>query len=258
MPRDEHQTPVSNATAMSSFGIWSPERERSVPTVWQRVTMPGSFTPKSGDQHRLYRAVDERKDQSYVLYTLDQDQLSFIQFPLGGLTKPEVREIARHFDLPVADKPESQEICFVGDRSYAEFVAERRPDVTKPGNIVDTAGVTIGQHQGLVRHTIGQRRGIGIPREKPLFVLHLDTGQNQLVVGSREEAIADSLRSEDVSFTSGEWPSEPIECEVSVRYRGRPTRSRDRVRVRLRGHRAVSRRRTDRRTGASDRLLSGR
>ena len=116
----------------------------------------------NGAPHRLYRAVDQRKDQSYVLYTMDQDQLGYITFPLGNLIKPEVRQLARIFGLPVADKEESQEICFVGKGSYADFVAKRRPDVTRPGEIVTTDGDTIGQHQGLVHHTIGQRKGIGV------------------------------------------------------------------------------------------------
>ncbi len=171
---------------------------------------------------RLLRAVDERKDQSYVLYTLNQEQLQFIQFPLGRLPKPEVRTLARGFGLPVADKAESQEICFVGNRSYADFVAERRPDVTVPGNIVNEDGDVLGSHRGLVHHTVGQRRGIGIAAPKPYFVLHLDTGANQLVVGERERAQAASVNAFDVAFTSGEWPDGPIRCAAVVRYRGAP------------------------------------
>src|SRR5680860_1344 len=150
--------------------------------------------PATSDRpHRLYRALDGRKDQSYVLYTMNQDQLGFIQFPLGNLTKPEVRSLARHFGLPVAGKAESQEICFVGKGSYADFVAARRPDVTLPGDIVNEYGDKLGEHRGLVRHTIGQRRGIGIPRAEPLFVLRLDTDRNRLVVGSRQDAESPSL-----------------------------------------------------------------
>jgi tRNA-specific 2-thiouridylase len=172
--------------------------------------------------HRLFRAVDGKKDQSYVLYTLDQAQLGFIQFPLGHLTKPEVRRLARHYGLPVADKAESQEICFVGKGSYADFVAARRPDVTVPGDIVNVDGEKLGEHQGLVRHTIGQRRGIGIPRAEPLYVMKLDMKKNELVVGSRQDAEAPALTADRISFTSGLWPSEPISCTVSVRYRGHP------------------------------------
>lgn len=177
---------------------------------------------QNGEPHRLYRAVDDRKDQSYVLYTLNQDQLGYIQFPLGALTKPEVRRLARAFGLPVADKPESQEICFVGNRSYADFVAEHRPDVTIPGDIVTKTGNVIGKHKGLVHHTVGQRRGIGIQAPKPYFVLQLDTNANQLVVGDREDAEARVLQADGISLTGGEWPEEPFACEVAVRYRGTP------------------------------------
>jgi tRNA-specific 2-thiouridylase len=171
---------------------------------------------------RLFRASDARKDQSYVLYTLNQEQLRYLQFPLGKLTKPEVRTLARGFGLPVADKAESQEICFVGNRSYADFVAARRPDVTVPGEIVTQDGRVLGEHRGLVHHTVGQRRGIGIAATKPFFVLHLDTEANQLVVGDRDEAQAVSIVATDVSFTSGTWPAEPITSDIAVRYRGSP------------------------------------
>jgi tRNA-specific 2-thiouridylase len=175
-----------------------------------------------GEPHRLLRAVDAGKDQSYVLYTLTQEQLDFVRFPLGGLTKPEVRTLARAFGLPVADKAESQEICFVGNRSYADFVAERRPDVTRPGKIVTADGTQIGEHRGLVHHTVGQRRGIGVAAPKPYFVLHLDTSANNLVVGSRDEATARNVEISDVSVVSGEWASEPFATDAVVRYRGTP------------------------------------
>jgi tRNA-specific 2-thiouridylase len=171
---------------------------------------------------RLLRAVDHRKDQSYVLHTLNPEQLAFIQFPLGRLTKPEVRQLARHFGLPVADKEESQEICFVGKGSYAEFVAKRRPDVTRPGAIETEHGEQIGEHDGLVHHTIGQRRGIGIAGPKPLYVLELDTARNTLVVGGRERAVAREIAADDLSFTSGAWPAEPFSADAVVRYRGQP------------------------------------
>jgi tRNA-specific 2-thiouridylase len=174
-----------------------------------------------GSAH-LFRARDDRKDQSYVLYTLAQEHLRYLQFPLGNLTKPEVRTLARGFGLPVADKAESQEICFVGNRSYADFVAERRPDVTVPGEIVTETGAVIGQHRGLVHHTVGQRRGIGVAAAKPYFVLRLDTSANQLVVGDRERAQATAVSASEVSFTSGEWPDEPFRCAAVVRYRGAP------------------------------------
>lgn len=178
--------------------------------------------PAHGIPHRLLRAVDARKDQSYVLYTMTQEQLGFVRFPLGNLTKPEVRVLARAFGLPVAAKAESQEICFVGKGSYADFVAKRRPDVTVPGEIVDLDGRVLGQHRGLVHHTVGQRRGIGIARPEPLYVLKLDPARNRLVVGSRAQATARQLTASAVVLTDGSWPAAPFACEAVVRYRGVP------------------------------------
>ena len=178
--------------------------------------------PATGEPHRLFRALDRAKDQSYVLHTMTQDQLGYLRFPLGNLTKPEVRRLARAFGLPVADKAESQEICFVGPRSYADFVAARRPDAARPGDIVDATGRVLGAHRGLVRHTVGQRRGIGIVASRPLYVLGLDGARNRLIVGTRGEAAARALAADGVTFTSGVWPEAPFPAEVVVRYRGTP------------------------------------
>jgi tRNA-specific 2-thiouridylase len=178
-----------------------------------------------GAPHRLYRAVDPTKDQSYVLYTMDQGQLGYVRFPLGNLTKPQTRRLANAFGLPVAAKAESQEICFVGGAgkgAYAAFVAARRPDVARPGEIVDTVGVVVGQHRGLVHHTVGQRRGLGIAAGTPLYVVGLDPAANRVVVGSRTEAAARELEVDAVSLTGGAWPLEPFAVEAVVRYRGTP------------------------------------
>jgi tRNA-specific 2-thiouridylase len=185
--------------------------------------------PGSREPHRLFRALDSRKDQSYVLHTVDQEQLDYIRFPLGGLTKPEVRALARAFGLPVADKAESQEICFVGKGSYADFVAKRRPDVTVPGEIVTRTGEVIGEHKGLVNHTVGQRKGLGIARTEPLYVLNLDTSQNRLMVGSRADATASALTAESVSLIDGTWPDDVLECTAVVRYRGTPSEAQVRL-----------------------------
>ena len=174
----------------------------------------------AGTAHRLLRAVDPRKDQSYVLYTLTQDQLEFLHFPLGGLHKTETRALARAFDLPVAEKAESQEICFVGNRSYADFVAERRPDVRVAGEVIDSDGNVLGEHRGLAHHTVGQRRGLGIAAREPLFVIRLEPAQNRVVVGTRAEAAARELTADRVSLISGDWPQVPFEVEAMVRYRG--------------------------------------
>jgi tRNA-specific 2-thiouridylase len=180
--------------------------------------------PAKGAPHRLYRAVDTRKDPSYVLYTMDQEQLGYVRFPLGDLTKGETRRLARAFGLPVAEKAESQEICFVGNGrgAYAEFVAARRPDVSRPGEIVDTGGRVVGAHRGIVHHTVGQRRGLGIAARAPLYVVGLDPDANRVVVGSRAEAAAQELALEAVSLTAGAWPGAPFAIEAVVRYRGTP------------------------------------
>jgi tRNA-uridine 2-sulfurtransferase len=191
---------------------------------YARVTLGAIGDSITGEPHRLFRAVDTRKDQSYVLHTMNQDQLSFVRFPLGALTKPEVRTLARGFGLPVAEKAESQEICFVGKGSYADFVAKRRPDVTVPGEIVDAGGTVLGEHRGLVHHTIGQRKGINIPHRKsaPLFVLRMEPEHNRLVVGSRAEATAKRLTAEAVAMTDDTWPTDTFACDAVVRYRGTP------------------------------------
>ena len=182
--------------------------------------VPGN--PATGEPHRLFRAVDARKDQSYVLHTMTQDQLGYVRFPLGGLTKPDVRRLARAFGLPVADKAESQEICFVGKGSYADFVTARRPDVARPGEVVDASGTVLGQHRGLVHHTVGQRRGIGIAAPEPLYVLGLDPEVNRLVVGSRDQAAVRIIHAGGVALTDGTWPQAPLKADIVVRYRGTP------------------------------------
>jgi len=182
--------------------------------------------PAAGVPHRLCRAADPRKDQSYVLYTMTQEQLGYVRFPLSNLTKPEVRVLAHAFGLPVADKAESQEICFVGKGSYADFVAARRPDVARPGAIVDADGHVLGAHRGLVHHTVGQRRGLGLARPEPLYVLKLEPDRNRLVVGTRAQASARELRAEAVALSDGSWPAQPFDAEAVVRYRGKPAPAR--------------------------------
>lgn len=171
-------------------------------------------------RYRLYEAVDQRKDQSYVLHTMGQDELSFILLPLGRLKKTEVREIASLFGLPVANKPDSQETCFVGKGAYADFVLQRRPGLDQPGPIVTASGEELGRHAGLINYTVGQRRGIGVAYSEPLYVLHLDVEGNCLIVGTRDQLEFSSLVAERVSITGGAWPAGTFECEARVRYQG--------------------------------------
>jgi tRNA-uridine 2-sulfurtransferase len=172
--------------------------------------------------YHLHRALDTSKDQSYVLHTLSQEQLAYLLFPLGRLRKTEVRELARGFGLPVADKAESQDICFVGKGQYAEFVRRRRDGLTVPGPIVNARGETLGQHRGLLHYTVGQRKGLGVAGPEPYYVLRLDTTGNRLVVGTRSELAFTTLDATSVSLTSDAWPSTPFDCQVVVRYRGTP------------------------------------
>lgn len=170
--------------------------------------------------YHLREAVDETKDQSYVLYSMTQEQLSYIKLPLGRLRKTEVREIAARFGLNVANKPDSQETCFVGRGAYADFVLQRRPDLDQPGPIVTVDGDVVGEHRGLVHYTVGQRRGIGVAFSEPLYVIRLDMRGNRLVVGTRDQMRFATLEAEGVSFTSDIWPMERIQCDVRVRYQG--------------------------------------
>jgi tRNA-uridine 2-sulfurtransferase len=166
----------------------------------------------------LHTAADPRKDQSYVLYHLDRRRLERLMFPLGGMTKVEVREHAREFGLPVAAKPDSQEICFIPRGRTAEYLAERLP--VAAGAVVDVSGRQLGRHAGAALYTVGQRTGLFDLREPgPWYVLSVEAAENRLVVGRRQEVTASTVELGDVSFIEGEEPAR-IECEVRLRYRG--------------------------------------
>jgi tRNA-specific 2-thiouridylase len=133
----------------------------------------------------LHRARDAARDQSYFLFATRREELAFLRFPLGGLTKHETRALARELALPVADKPDSQDICFVPQGSYAALVERLRPETGEPGDIVDAQGAVLGRHYGIARFTVGQRKGIGIAAAEPLYVLRLDPARRRVVVGPR-------------------------------------------------------------------------
>src|SRR5207237_374329 len=132
---------------------------------------------------RLLRAADPQKDQSYVLAGLTQEQLAYLRFPVGAYTKAQIRDIARRHGLSVAGKPDSQEICFVPDGDYAAVVARFEPEALRPGPIYDRDGRRLGEHRGLARYTVGQRRGLGLARGSRRYVVEIDPGRNALVVG---------------------------------------------------------------------------
>jgi len=177
------------------------------------------------NRHTLLRGLNEQKDQSYFLWELTQDQLSRALFPLGAMSKPEARDAARSHGLATADKKESQEICFVPDGDYAGFIdryleaedsLDRLPGV---GEIVDTTGRRIGTHGGIHRYTIGQRRGIGIADERPLYVISVEANTNRLTVGSQDELLSSTFTAAGVNWISIGEPSEPVRADVRVRYR---------------------------------------
>ena len=134
----------------------------------------------------LHRAVDESRDQSYFLFATTREQLDYLRFPLGGMSKDETRALARRFDLPVAAKPDSQDICFVPTGSYGDLVAKLRPEANAPGEIVDEQGRVLGRHDGIIHFTVGQRKGLGVAGGEPLYVLRLDAAAKRVVVGPRE------------------------------------------------------------------------
>ncbi|MGI8968962.1 MAG: tRNA 2-thiouridine(34) synthase MnmA [Chloroflexota bacterium] len=169
-------------------------------------------------EYILKKAVDPRKDQSYMLHTLQQDHLGRVLFPLGGMVKTETRERAREFNLAVADKPDSQEICFVAGGNYREFLRQYVGDVDRPGDIVDRDGQVVGHHTGVQEYTVGQRRGLGIAAAEPRYVIELRPRANQVVVGDREDAACRSLHCSRLSFT-GARPDDEFDGGVKIRYR---------------------------------------
>jgi tRNA-specific 2-thiouridylase len=171
---------------------------------------------------KLLRALDRSKDQSYVLSLLPQEKLARSLFPLGELTKDQVRDKAQGFQLPVADRPDSQDLCFVGQSDYRQFLIEQRGETfLGPGKIVNAHGQTLGQHEGLAFYTIGQRKGLGISASEPLYVLEKKPATNTLVVGPREFLGRTRFAVTQVNWVSGQIPQRPIQADVRVRYKAR-------------------------------------
>ena len=196
-----------------------------------------AFNESTG-RFELRRGLDEAKDQSYVLYHLTQDDLAHMLFPLGELTKPQVRELAEKHSFGNAHKAESQDICFVPDGDYASFIARYMgfggdvaradggdgpavPAAFEPGDIVDIDGKVLGRHNGLVHYTIGQRKGIGIAASEPLYVVGKDAGKNVLVVGPRSELGVREVRAGDVNLISVAALDKPLRVTAKTHYRQR-------------------------------------
>lgn len=167
--------------------------------------------------YELHKGSDPTKDQSYVLYTLNQDILSKILFPLGDQDKSKTREMAEVRQLPVAKKPDSQEICFLPDDNYKKFVAQELKKPSKKGPIIHENGEILGYHNGLFNYTIGQRKGLNIAYKEPLYVLRFDHEKNAVIVGSNEGLFANTLYCTYYNFLSGTIP-EKLTCEGKIRY----------------------------------------
>lgn len=177
---------------------------------------------RSGDVPVLRKGLDESKDQSYFLFGLPREALPRIIFPLGEMTKEQVRDRARKMDLETAEKAESQEICFVTGRSYREFVEERlAKKATVPGKIVHESGEVLGDHDGIHRFTIGQRKGLGIGYHEPLYVKAIRPAEGTVVVGPKASLYARGLVAEDCNWLSFARPPGPMECTAKIRYRAK-------------------------------------
>ena len=167
----------------------------------------------------LKKALDETKDQTYVLYTLTQDQLAHTMFPLGDLTKRTVRNIAEKNGFINANKPDSQDICFVPDGDYASVIEKYTGRICMPGNFVDTEGNIMGRHKGIIHYTLGQRKGLGIAAGKPVYVCEIRPQTREVVLGNPEDLMSRDVYVSDFNWISGNAPGGRIRCTAKVRYR---------------------------------------
>ena len=184
---------------------------------YARILRNGSF--------RLARGVDASKDQTYFLFTLGQEELSQLLFPLGDMTKGQVRQQAQTFGLPIHEKAESQEICFVPPGGLRDFISENAPDLPGPGEVVDLNGNVIGRHDGACFYTVGQRKGLGIASAEPLYVVRINAATNTVVMGTRKTASFEGLSAVRVSWVGGKPPGGRFEAQAQIRHRHTPTTS---------------------------------
>ncbi|MDR3271492.1 MAG: tRNA 2-thiouridine(34) synthase MnmA [Peptococcaceae bacterium] len=184
----------------------------------------GHYARICQDQERgrwiLAKGLDASKDQSYALYMLTQEQLSHILLPLGEYRKARIREMARQLGLSVvADKPDSQEICFVPDRDYAGFILRRKPEAARPGNFVDRQGTVLGRHQGILHYTVGQRKGLGVTFAKPMFVIGLDAEHDEVILGENDQTYTQTLWAMDMNWIAIPALTGPLPVTAKIRYR---------------------------------------
>jgi tRNA-specific 2-thiouridylase len=197
--------------------------------LWEKATELGTDFLATGHHARietdssgrflLKKGKDHLKDQSYFLCRLTQEQLSHVLFPLGGLTKSKVRQIACELELPATARPESREICFIPYDDYAGFLKDYASVTATPGPILDIKGNVLGQHRGIMFYTVGQRKGLGIAAARPLYVTAIEPHRNAVVVGTKEETYADELVADDLNWIAISPPEKPINVKARVRYR---------------------------------------
>lgn len=173
---------------------------------------------QDGGRWLLKRAGDPTKDQSYALYTMTQEQLSKTLFPLGDTSKEQTRAMAAELGLAVADKPDSQEICFVPDNKYANFLSEAAPELASPGPILDTQGKVLGEHRGIAFYTIGQRKGLGIAVGKPMYVVEIDKTRNAVVLGDNSDLYRDELFAKSVNLVATQSLEGCVVVSAKIRY----------------------------------------
>ena len=190
---------------------------------YARISKPGGGHPRAPRQ--LLRGLDRGKDQSYVLFGSPRDRLDHMLLPIGEMQKSEVRQVADDLDLPVFNKPDSQEICFVPDNDYAKLVKRRTPDGFQAGDILDTAGNKLGEHTGQQHFTLGQRRGLGIATGSPIYVVDKDPATNTVTVGGKGDLLAEGCTASQTNWLipPEEVPAQWRDCEVKVRYNSPPT-----------------------------------
>lgn len=175
----------------------------------------------NGEIIKLLKGLDQNKDQSYVLSVLGQDQLQHTLLPVGEFTKPQVRQMAREFNLPVAERQDSQDLCFLAGEDYRDFLRKYAPDVIRPGKIITTKGQLMGEHQGLGFYTIGQRKGLGIQASRPYYVVDKNVEENVLIVGEESELRFGGLIADGVNWIAGTPSVSQIRAEIKIRYTAR-------------------------------------
>jgi tRNA-specific 2-thiouridylase len=193
----------------------------SVGAPWIASGHYARLVPQPEGPPALCRAVDSTKDQSYVLFSVRREVLSRMMFPVGGYSKTEIRQIAAKLGLQLADKPDSQEICFVPDRDHIRFVRNHRSGADTSGEIVTTSGEVVGRHEGIEAFTVGQRKGLGIAFGEPRFVVRIDALARRVVIGAKADLAQNGLTARDVNWLVAP-PTTAVDCQVKIRYRSRP------------------------------------